>query len=61
MDDKVTISTYELLKMFPDEATAREYLERRRWGGEPVCPYCGCYERITARKGKRVGYFVCRD
>ena len=61
MDDNVTISTYELLKLFPNEQAAREYLERRRWQGAPVCPHCGGYERITVRKGKRLGYFRCRD
>lgn len=30
---KSTISTFELFAMFPDEPTAREYLERLRWPG----------------------------
>lgn len=61
MNDNVTISTYELLKLFPDEAMARVYLEKRRWNGHVVCPHCGCDGRITVRKGKREGYFWCRD
>ena len=61
MDDRVTISTYELLKLFPDAESARIYLEKRRWNGEVVCPHCGCYEHITVRKGKRLGYYWCRD
>ena len=61
MNDNVTISTYQLLKLFPDEATARVYLEKRRWNGHVVCPHCGCDGRITVRRGKREGYFWCRD
>ena len=38
---KQTISTFELLKMFPDEKSARTYLETVVWGDSPACPYCG--------------------
>lgn len=56
-----TISTFQVFQMFPDAENARVYLERRRWRGHVVCPHCGCDERITARKGKRLGYYRCRD
>jgi len=56
-DDKITISTYEFLKRFPDEPAARAYLENLRWHGSPICPHCGCIERIQTRK--REGYFRC--
>ena len=61
MDDKVTISTFELLRRFPDAEAARLYLERRRWQGHVVCPHCGCDGRITTRRGKLLGYYRCRD
>lgn len=54
---KVTISAYEFLKLFPDETAARRYLEKRRWHGKPICPYCACADRIQTRKV--VGYFRC--
>ncbi len=57
MEMKVTISAYEFLKQFPDEKTARSYLETRRWNGQPVCPHCGSVERIQTRKIE--GYFRC--
>ena len=57
---KSTISTRELFKMFPDQETARVYLESRRWADGVSCPHCGG-ENITARKGKRLGYYRCRD
>ncbi|MFX0132961.1 MAG: IS1595 family transposase [Candidatus Hodarchaeota archaeon] len=54
----VTISTYELFKMFPDEKSARIYLEEKRWNGTVTCPHCNS-ERIQVRK--REGYFRCLD
>ena len=61
MNDGVTVSLLEIFAMFPDQESARVYLEQQRWEGQPVCPHCGGYERITARKGKRLGYYRCRD
>jgi transposase-like protein len=55
---KSTISTFELFAMFPDQETARVYLEGRLWPDGPTCPVCGLGERITARKGKP-GFYQC--
>jgi transposase-like protein len=54
---KITISHYEFLERFPDEAAARAYLEERRWHGTPICPHCNKGERVQVRK--IVGYFRC--
>jgi len=40
MNDKLTISTAQLLALFPDEAAARHYIESRRWPNGPRCPVC---------------------
>ena len=58
---EVTISTFELFEMIPDAEAARLYLEERRWHASPACPLCGAYEHITARTGKRIGYYRCHD
>lgn len=58
---ETTISTFELLDMIPDAEAARLYLEERRWHGSPTCPLCGAFEKITARTGKRIGYYRCHD
>ena len=55
---KSTISTFQLFEMFPDQETARVYLESRLWPNGPRCPVCGLGERITARKG---GYYRCNQ
>lgn len=60
MQDNITISLFELFERFPNAETARVYIEENRWKGKPVCPYCGSHEKITARKGKRLGYYRCR-
>ena len=59
--DNLTVSTFELLDTIPDAEAARLYLEERRWHGSPTCPLCGAFERITARTGKRTGYYRCHD
>ncbi len=61
MEDKVTISTFELFQRYPDAESARVYFEERRWKGHVHCPHCGCDGRISARKGKRIGYYRCGD
>ena len=49
--------------IFNDENAAREALETIRWPNGPVCPHCGCMEKIGAVKGKshRPGLFYCGD
>jgi transposase-like protein len=51
-----TISTYQIFQMFPDEATARNYMEKRRWPNGTVCPGCQETKRITTRKN---GFYRC--
>ena len=53
---KSTISTFQLFEMFPDEETARAYIEARRWPSGAVCPSCQGQDRITPRKG---GFYRC--
>lgn len=51
------------LPKFTNEDKAREYLEKVRWPNGPVCPHCGCYERVMTLKGKstRPGVYKCGD
>src|SRR6202020_2152275 len=55
---KSTISTFQLLEMFPDQETARAYLEGRLWPNGARCPVCGLGERVTARKD---GFYRCNQ
>ena len=51
-----TISTYQIFQLYPDEATARTYLESRRWPSGAVCPACSEASRITPRPK---GFYRC--
>lgn len=53
---KSTISTFQLFAMFPNQESARLYLESRLWPNGVTCPVCRSGERITTRKG---GYYRC--
>jgi len=56
MNDGVTISVRQLFELFPDQESARKYIELRLWPEGPVCPRCGGMDRIGVRKG---GYYRC--
>jgi transposase-like protein len=58
MNDKITVSTAQLFAMFPDQETARTYLESRLWPNGCRCPVCGMGDRITERAG---GYYRCNQ
>jgi transposase-like protein len=53
---KSTISTFKLFQLFPDEESARQYLEDRLWPDGVKCPTCASPERITIRKD---GFYRC--
>ena len=57
MNDHVTISTFQLFALFPDQESARRYFEGRRWPDGVRCPVCESGERISVRK--RVGFYRC--
>ncbi len=55
---KSAISTFALFGRFPDQESARLYLEGRLWPTGPRCPVCGLPDRITVRKS---GYYRCNQ
>lgn len=54
--DKITISTFQLFKIFPDAESGRKYLEGRLWPDGAKCPTCKTGDRITDRKDS---YYRC--
>jgi transposase-like protein len=48
---------------FHNEQAALAYIEARIWPNGPVCPHCGCVDRIGRLAGKstRVGTMKCYD
>lgn len=59
-NNKERISYLSLIKMFPDNDTARRFIEKIRWNGHVVCPVCGSIH-VTGRRGKREGNFWCNN
>jgi transposase-like protein len=58
-----TISTFQLFERFPDEESARIYLEGRIWPNGPVCPSCATQERVIALGAcatRKPGYYRCQ-
>ena len=50
------MSTFQLFEKWPNEESARIYLEKRLWPEGPICPKHKGQDRITVRKG---GYYRC--
>lgn len=48
---------------FYDEEKSYSYIESRLWPDGPVCPRCGCMERVGKLKGKstRIGTYKCYE
>ena len=57
-----TISTFQLFALFPDEESARLYLEARMWPDGVVCPMCLSKERVSGLAvcaTRKSGYYRC--
>lgn len=63
MSDKArraaTISAFEFMARFPDEAAARGHFERLRWPAHRDCPHCDAVDKSTPDK-RRAGFYRCR-
>lgn len=59
-----TISTFQLFERFPDEESARIYLEGRIWPNGPVCPNCASHDRVISLgmcATRKPGYYRCQS
>ena len=54
------LSLIEITRMFPDDDTAREWIERVRWPEGPVCPHCRSH-RITHPVAHKTMTHRCKD
>ena len=57
---KITISAFQMIQNFPDEDSARVYLELLRWQGTPTCPHCDESTRqYKEKRNGKEGYYQC--
>ena len=54
------ISLVEILRQFPDDATAEVWFVERRWPVGIACPYCGSMDVQTGAQHKTMPY-RCRE
>jgi transposase-like protein len=52
----------QLLKRFPDDASARQFMEQERWQGSPICPFCNSdkWYKLNDSKTYKCGNKECR-
>jgi transposase-like protein len=55
-----TVSFYQFLQRFLDEAAARTYFEINHWNGQVSCPHCGSLLAAPVKSMKPMSY-RCRD
>ncbi|MCZ4351576.1 IS1595 family transposase [Roseovarius aestuarii] len=55
-----TLSTFEFFQKFPNEEAARNFFEKRRWDGGPVCGHCGSVSVTECKDHKPMAY-RCKD
>ena len=54
------ISLVEIMRRFPDDASAEAYFVERRWPDGPACPHCGSTNVQSGTKHKTMPY-RCRE
>jgi transposase-like protein len=52
----------EIMRRWPDQESAFAHLEKVRWNGRPICPYCGSVKTcVHASKDKNMPRWQCQD
>jgi len=54
------MSAWDFMSRFPNEQSARQHVERIRWGDAPICPHCEG-KRITSVKNEKPQPYRCKD
>ncbi len=55
-----TIGVVQFFNRFPDEQSAREHVERLRWGDNPICVHCGSVN-VSHVKNEKPQPYRCKD
>ena len=54
------LTLVEIIRMFPDDATAEAWFAQTRWPNGPACPYCGSFHVLDGAKHATMRY-RCRE
>lgn len=60
MNDHIAFSLYRILKRFPNNESARLFMEQQRWCGMPICAKCG-HGHSVALHGNRRCFYRCTN
>ncbi len=55
------MTVLEVGQRFPDQESCFRYLEEKRWGDTPECPYCGSKHVARKRENRLVGRWNCYE
>ena len=55
------MSVKEILRKFPNQKACIKYLERERWGNNPMCPYCKSLYVGKKNESRSIGRWNCYD
>lgn len=60
MSKPEVISLYQFFEKFPNEESARQYFETKRWAGTTICPHCGS-ETVSECKDHKPMPYRCKS
>jgi transposase-like protein len=61
-DRGAAVNVGEIMRRWPDQETAIAHLEKVRWNGRPICPYCGSDKVcVHASKDKKLPRWQCQS
>ena len=56
-----TISVPQIFRLFPDDDACYAWLERSRWGENPICAHCGGTDGISPPSPSKPHHYWCKS
>ena len=55
------MNVLEIARRFPTQESCIEHLERIKWNGKPVCPYCSSKDVVRKKENHLIGRWNCHN